>query len=118
MLAIKNIAGNILHVTVPEKLAAKDFQQLSPCADALIREQGNIRLLVDASGFQGWENTDALEKHISFVKSHHHHIERVALLAGQEWQRWMAQALSMFVHPEVRVFDKNAIKQAKEWISG
>lgn len=116
MITIENINGNIVKVTPSETLKADDFAQLAPKADALIRQHGKIRLLVDATKFNGWENMAAFEKHMGFVKSHHKSVERIALIAGHAWQHWLAGALRMFVHPEVQVFDKNEADKAQRWI--
>ena len=117
MMTIENITGNIIKVTVPETLKADDFKQLAPKADALIKQHGKIRLLVDASHFNGWENMAAFEKHMGFVKSHQKSVERGAIIAGHSWQHWVAGMFKMFVHPEIRVFDKDEASKALQWIS-
>jgi hypothetical protein len=116
-MKIENITANIVKVTVPETLKADDFSQLAPKADAFIRKFGKIRLLVDASNFNGWENTAAFEKHMGFVKAHQKSVERGAIIAGHEWQHWVAGIFKIFVHPEIRVFDKNEADKALQWIS-
>lgn len=118
MITIENITGNIVRVTAPDKLKAEDFGKIAPQADALIKEHGKIRLLVDASGFNGWENMEALEKHMGFVKTHHQHVERIAFIAGHSWQHWLAGIIRVFVHPEIKIFDKNESEEAKKWIAG
>jgi hypothetical protein len=117
MIKIENITANIVKVTVPETLKADDFLQLAPKADAFIRKFGKIRLLVDASQFNGWENTAAFEKHMGFVKAHQKSVERGALIAGHAWQHWVVGIFKIFVHPEIRVFDKNEADAALAWIS-
>lgn len=115
MITIENITANVVQIEVPETLQTDDFLQLAPKVDTLIRKHGKVRLLLDASKFNGWENIAAFDKHMGFVKSHHNNIERVALVAGHAWQHWVAGALKMFVHPEIRVFDK--ICDARNWIT-
>lgn len=116
MIAIENITENILHITASDKLKTEDFAQVAPQADALIKKHGTLRLLLDGSGFNGWEDMAALEKHMSFVKTHHQHVERIALIAGHSWQHWLAGMIKVFVYPEIRVFDKDEIKEAQEWL--
>jgi len=69
MIQTEVIADRVLKITVPEKLKAGDFRVLAPQIDSLLQQQGNIRLLVDASNFGGWEDIAAFEKHIGFVKN-------------------------------------------------
>jgi len=45
-----------LRILVPKKLEADDFRQIAPQVDSIISQYGKIRLLIDASQFNGWEN--------------------------------------------------------------
>ena len=84
MIETEQISDRVLKVTVPEKLSAGDFRQLAPQIDFLLQQQGSIRLLVDASNFDGWENLAAFEKHIGFVKTHHQKVERIAVITAHD----------------------------------
>ncbi len=117
MLKTELIAANVLKITVPEKLKTDDFIQITPQIDALIREHGRIRLLLDASGFNGWEDIDAFENHAGFVKSHQQKVERIAVITAHEWQHWLVGAVRLFVHPDVRAYDKSHASDALQWIS-
>jgi hypothetical protein len=118
MIKTEPILANALKITVPEKLKADDFQQLAPQVDSLIQQQGKIRLLIDASNFGGWENIGAFERHISFVKNHHQRVERIAVITGHDWQHWVIGTIRLFVHPEVRTYDKGDESKALQWIAG
>jgi hypothetical protein len=118
MIKTDSISANGLKITIPHKLKADDFTQIAPLIDSVISQHGNIRLLIDASGFEGWENIEAFEKHIGFVKNHQQKIERIALIAGHEWQHWLISLVKMFVHPEVKAFDKSHENEALHWIVG
>jgi hypothetical protein len=118
MIETEHISDNVLKVIVPEKLSAGDFRQLAPQIDFLLQQQGSMRLLVDASNFDGWENTAAFEKHIGFVKTHHQKVERIAVIVGHNWQNWVIGTARLFVHPEVRTFAKGQESEAQKWIMG
>jgi hypothetical protein len=118
MIQTERISDRVLKVAVPEKLSAGDFQQLAPQIDFLLRQQDSIRLLVDASNFNGWENIAAFEKHIGFVKTHHQKVERIAVIIGHNWQNWVIGTARLFVHPEIRTFDKGQESEAQTWIIG
>jgi len=55
-------------------MKADDFRQIAPQVDSLI----------DASGFNGWENIAAFENHAGFVKDHQQKVERIAVIAGHD----------------------------------
>ena len=117
MIKIEDDTGNLIRVTVTDKLGADDFQKLGAVADALIQKHGTVRLLLDGTHFQGWENLEAAEAHFGFVKNHHHNVERLAVIAGAEWQHWMAAMAGFFLHPVIKVFDKGELEAAQNWLS-
>jgi hypothetical protein len=85
MIKTEIISPNVLKISVPEKLQADDFRQIAPQINSLIGEHGKIRLLIDASGFNGWENMAAFEKHAGFVKDHQFpHLTRLRV---PNWQQ-------------------------------
>src|SRR5579872_6598639 len=118
MIKTEIISANVLRIAAPQKLKADDFGQIAPQVDSLIRQYGTIRLLIDASGFSGWENIAAFEKHAGFVRSHHQMIERIAVIAAQDWQHWVVGAVRVFLHPQVRAYDKSHEDEALQWIVG
>ncbi len=118
MIKLDIISGNALSIVAPNKLKADDFDQIAPRVDAIVRQHGKVRLLIDASGFNGWENIAALEDHASFVKNHQQKVERIAVIVGHEWQNWLIGAVKMFLHPEVRTYDKSHENEALRWITG
>jgi len=112
MIQTDIISTNELRIIAPDKLKADDFRQIAPQIEAIIRQYGKIRLLIDGSGFNGWENIAA------FVKNHQQKVERIAVIVGQEWQDWLIGAVRVFVHPDVRTFDKSHESEALQWIVG
>jgi len=118
MIKTEIISANTLRIVAPEKLKADDFRQIQPQIDSIISQQGKIRLLIDASGFNGWENIAAFERHAGFVRTHQHKVERIAVIAGHEWQHWLIGAFRVFVHPQVKAYDKGHESEALQWLSG
>jgi type II secretory pathway component PulK len=118
MIKTEIISANALRIIAPDKLKADDFRQIAPQIDSLISQHGKIRLLIDASGFNGWENIAAFENHAGFVKNHQKKIERIAVITAHEWQDWLIGAVRIFVHPEVRAYDKSHASKARRWIVG
>ncbi len=116
MIKTDIIAANAVRLTALEKLKADDFRQIAPQIDSLIHRYGKIRLLIDASAFDGWENVAAFEHHAGFIKDHQKKVERIAVIAGHEWQHWLIGAIRIFLHPEVRAFDKSHESEALQWV--
>jgi len=120
MINTELLSGNALRITVPVKFKADDFRQIAPQIDSLISQYGKIRLLIDVSGFNGWDNIAAFENHAGFIKikDHHQKIERIAGIAAHAWQHWLIGAVRIFLHPEVRTYDKSHESEALQWIVG
>jgi hypothetical protein len=118
MIKIEILSPKVLKIIAPEKLKANDFRQIVPEVSSLISQYGNIRLLIDATGFNGWESMEAFENHAGFLKNHEKKIERVAVITGHEWQHWLIGAVRIFLHPEVRAFNKGHESEALKWIAG
>jgi len=116
MIKTENVSDDVLRITAPEKLKADDFRQIAPQVDSMISRYGKIRLLIDASGFNGWENIAAFGNHAGFVKSHQQKVDRIAVIVAHNWQHWLIGAVRVFLHPEVRAYDKGRESEALQWI--
>jgi hypothetical protein len=117
MIRTEVISPNALKIIAPEKLKVEDFRQIAPQVDSIIRRYGKIRLLIDASQFSGWENIAAFENHAAFVKHHQDKVQRIAVIVGHEWQHWLVGTVRIFVHPEVKAYDKGQEREALHWIA-
>ena len=118
MIKTEIISANALKIVAPDKLNADDFHQIAPQIDSLISQHGKIRLLIDASGFNAWENIAAFENHAGFIKNHQQKIERIAVITAHDWQHWLIGAVRIFVHPEIRAYEKSHASEALRWIVG
>ncbi len=116
MIKFEPISAIALKVVLSDTLTVADFRQLGPQIDTMIDRSGRIRLLIDATEFGGWENFKAFELHAGFVKMHQMYVDRLAVIAGHDWQHWLVDTLRMFLHPEAKAFDKERESEAMHWI--
>jgi hypothetical protein len=82
----------------------------------MISRYGKIRLLIDASGFNGWEDIAAFGNHAGFVKSHQQKVVRIAVIVAHNWQHWLIGAVRVFLHREIRAYDKGHENEALQWV--
>jgi len=116
MISFKpDIDQAIFQVTVDGKLQAGDFKEFAQNIDPLIAQHQINFILLDAQKMNGWKNFAALKAHLAFVKNHHKLISKVALVASHKWQYLLAACGKMFLHPQIKVFDK--LELAKNWLS-
>jgi hypothetical protein len=116
MIELEVIAPGALKIVAPVKLSTDDFAALAPKVESILEHEGGIRLLIDATHLEGWDNVAALEQHAAFVIAHQQKVERIAFIARRDWQHWPVDAAKVFLHPEIRVFDKRNAAQALQWI--
>jgi hypothetical protein len=110
------LAPNILKIVAPMRLSTDDFEEMRLLVEPIIKEFGSIRLLIDASALEGWDNMAAFEKHMGFVKTHQQKVERVAVIAPHEWQHWLVGTVRVFLHPQVYAFAPDQADAAVRWI--
>ncbi len=116
MLKTEILAPGVLKIVAPETLRADDFLALAPQVDTIIKDYGEIRLLIDASHLEGWDSLATVEKHAGFVKAHQEKVSRIAIVARRDWQHWLVGAVKVFLHPEVKSFDPGQEGDAARWI--
>jgi len=116
MISIERLSETIFKLVPSGKIGRENFHQLAMQIDPLIQAGSKPRLLVDATDFKGWDSLSAFERHIRFVKEHQKQVERIAIVAGHDWQRWVMSAVKMFVHPEVRIYDKFNEAEGRKWL--
>ncbi len=106
----------MLKVKISGKVDEMDFVKLVPHVDRMINSHGSIDFLIDATAFYGWSDMQDAKKHFDFVREHQMKIGRIALIAGDAWQHWIAGAVSVFVHPEISVFEPGHLLKARTWL--
>ena len=118
MIQTEAISPSVLKIVPTEKLKEVDFHTLTPQVDAMIAKLGPVRLLIDASGFNGWESFAAFQAHASFIKKHQGNVERLGIIVAHDWQHWLVDAVRMFLHPKAQAFDKPRSRGAKmgHWV--
>jgi SpoIIAA-like len=116
MIEIHELTPKTFKVAPSGKIAEDDFLRLTPTIDAAIAAHGQIRLMVDASDFTGWDNFAAFQRHAGFIRSHQKKIERLAVVTGHGWQEWLVDTMRMFLHPEAKAFAKDREADALQWL--
>ena len=117
-MAIKlkeNDGGKVLEVQVSGKLAHEDYLHIVPEFERLTNKHGKLRVLFNMVDFHGWEAA-ALWDDIKFDLKHFSDIERLAMIGGKTWEKWMAGFCKPFTTAEVRFFDADQYAEACTWL--
>lgn len=108
-------SGNIIGLSVSEKLTGDDYETLIPILEKAIDEYGKIRLFWNMDDFSGW-NLNAALKDLKFDATHAQDIERLALVENKPWQKWMLTLSELFGYENVKYFEQSQFLDAWAWI--
>ncbi len=109
--------NGILDVEVSEALSINNFHTLSQVVDPWIEKNNELHaIIIHTEHFPFWENLGALASHISFVKNHHKHVEKVALVANGILPHIAPALAKVFVKAKIKSFKYNEMYEARDWV--
>ncbi len=110
-------ANSILYVRPKSKLEEDDFIQLTKTVDRHIEERGDLAgLIIEVKSFPGWESLGAMARHIRFVRDHHKHVKKIAVVTDSAMGNVAEHLASHFVAAEIRHFRAGELTSAEQWI--
>jgi len=110
-------ASAILTIRPSGPLKKEDFENLAREIDPSIERTGDLAgLLIDAKAFPGWDSFGALAAHIRFVRDHHRHVRRIAVVTDSALGNLLEKLASHFVAATIRHFKAGELEQARAWI--
>jgi SpoIIAA-like len=110
-------AHSILEVRPQSALDKADFVELANAVDPLIETNGDLAgLIINVAKFPGWDSFGTMVSHFRFVRDHHKHIKKVALVTDSHLGDVAEHLASHFVSAEIRHFAGDHLDQARQWI--
>ncbi len=110
-------ANAILYLRPKSALEQDDFVQLAKTVDLFIGETGSLAgLIIEAPAFPGWKSLGAMAAHFCFVRDHHKHIKKIALVTDSSIGNIAEHLVSHFVSAEIKQFPESAVEAARQWI--
>jgi len=112
--------GNaILHIQPRSALEKADFEGLARTVDPFIEETGDLAgLIIETPAFPGWESFGAMTAHLRFVRDHHKHIRKIAVVTDSALGAVAGKLASHFVSAEIKHFPASDLDFARRWILG
>ncbi len=110
-------ARAILHVRPQSALGEDDFARLAATVDPYIEAHGDLTgLIIEVAAFPGWESLGAMAAHFRFVRDHHRHIRKVALVTDSALGNVAEHLAAHFVSADIRHFAAGALAAAEQWL--
>lgn len=108
----------ILHVRPKSSLEQADFEELAREVDPFISEVGDLAgLIIETPGIPGWSSFASMIAHLRFVKDHHRHIRRIAVVTDSPLGDLAERVVSHLVSAEVKPFPAADLAGARQWIT-
>lgn len=112
-------ATSVLTLRPDSALEKSDFAELAKTVDPHIEQHGDLAgLILDVDRFPGWDGFSAMVTHIRFVRDHHRHVKKIAVVTDSHLGDAAEHLASHFIAAEIKHFPSNELDQAKAWISG
>jgi len=110
-------AHSIVLVRPQARLDKDDFVKLAKAVDPQIEASGDLAgVIIDAPSFPGWENFGSMVRHLRFVRDHHKHVKKVAVVTNSAFGDAAEHLASHFVSAEIKHFPAGQVEAARQWI--
>jgi hypothetical protein len=109
--------NSILYLWPKSALEQSDFAQLAKIVDPYIEATGGlVGLIIETNSFPGWEDFTALATHFRFVKNHHRHIKKIALVTDSAIGNIAELLVTHFVSAQIKHFNSSESEAARHWV--
>lgn len=113
MISITQEANNVVVANVLGEFKLADFLELEHAAEEAMQPDGRANLLVNLQDMLSF-SIDVAWEEIQFSRRHPKDFERIALVAGSQWQEWAAWLARLFVETDFEVFED--FQEAHAWV--
>lgn len=107
--------GNVLSIHLTGRLTKSDYAPFLTEFERLVERYGQLRVLFDMTGFDGWVD-GAIWEDIDFDIARFGAVERVATIGDREWQQGAAELFEPFSKATIRHFEPNENAGARSWL--
>jgi pantothenate kinase len=109
--------SKIAILKLEKSLSKDDFLYAKSIIDPFIEQNGKLNgIIIYTKDFPYWNSFSGFISHMKFIKNHHQDVKRLAFVTDSFVGEVGEHVGSHFVSAEVKNFDFDALKEAKEWI--
>ena len=114
---VLGVSDGVIEFAVSGKLTEQELASAQQSAANAIREHGKVRILVNAEGFDGWEQGGAWDD-FSFEEEFDPYIEKMAFVGDRKWEELvLVFSNKAFREFPIEYFDTVDAEQARAWLS-
>lgn len=108
-------SGNILGYKAIGTITKEDYTHLTRDVEALMQQEGSIRLLLDLEAFKT-EEIKAWGADLKFGREFRKKIAKMAIVGDKKWQKWLTAIVDPFYAREAEFFHADEREAAWEWL--
>ena len=114
---VVDVSGGVIAFKVTGKLTEAELASAQQNTADVIREQGKVRVLVDACDFDGWEKGGSWDD-FSFEEEFDPYIEKMAFVGDRQWEDLiLVFSNKAFRQFPIEYFDASESEQARAWLA-
>lgn len=107
--------GKVVEVSIVGRLTQDDCERFAAVIDQGVDRFGQVRVLFDCCGFDGW-TLDGLMEDAKFGIKHYNALFRLAIVGNKAWERAFATLCRPFTKADVQYYDISEIDLARAWL--
>ena len=106
----------VVEILVDGRVTEHDMDQILPKMEVFIEKHGKVRMVEIIERFEGFDPSTILDG-IKFDVKHMTDLTHVAVVTDTPWIGFMTRAAAAVVPLTIRVFDLDALDEARAWIA-
>ena len=108
-------SGNVIGFKPIGDITKADYDVLVPEVESLVQQEGDIRVLMDMTGFK-WEKVEAWGADWKLGRDFHQKISKMAIVGDKTWEKWLAKVAAPFYAVEAKFFHPEETDKAWAWL--
>jgi hypothetical protein len=110
--------GSIALFRIAGRLGLEETKQAQSECESVLRETGEIRILVVLNNFEGWTKEEGWEG-LSFAERNDPYIRKLAITGDPKWKELAYVFTLKGLRPvPIEFFDTDKIEDAIQWLNG
>ena len=106
---------DVLGIVCEGKLTENDLRRMHALLHARLATADRPGLVVDLTGFEGYEGIGALSEDLKMDTVHRSDLCRIAVVGEEKWIGWGTKFADALTKSEMRWFDANEANAAVSW---
>jgi hypothetical protein len=114
---VLDISDGVISLKVTGKLTEAELAEAQQNTANVIREQGKVRIFIDTTAFEGWEQGGSWDD-FSFEEQFDPYIEKMAFVGDRQWEDLiLVFSNKAFRQFPIEYFDASDAEQARAWLA-